>query len=385
MCIRDSVIEKARDHLFQGQCNCSYWHGAFGGIYLPHLRNAVYQHLIYADNLLDQESNSQTEWIDCVSEDFNFDGRPEIRLANDQLVTWISPAQGGYLYELDVREIGHNLLATMQRRPEAYHEKVRQAAEHQGEHHDGDDAASIHDQVIFKQEGLQDHLHYDQHLRKSLIDHFWDKDVSQHDIANGQAQERGDFVNGQFETTIRRNPNRIQVMMQRTGNVFGQEITLSKGITLNSGSCELEIAYMIENLPKDFECHFGVEFNVAGLPDGQDDRYFKNGDENLGELGTTLDLPEEKQLHLVDRWLGLEVSLNLDQPAPIWTFPIRSVSQSESGFELVHQSVVVQPHWIVKPDANGRWVAKMTLSSQTNPSAALDTVNGGQTLASDSV
>ena len=28
--------------LYRGQCNCGYWHGAFGGIYLPHLRNAIY-------------------------------------------------------------------------------------------------------------------------------------------------------------------------------------------------------------------------------------------------------------------------------------------------------------------------------------------------------
>ncbi len=35
---------EARTELYRGQCNCSYWHGAFGGIYLPHLRNAVYQH-----------------------------------------------------------------------------------------------------------------------------------------------------------------------------------------------------------------------------------------------------------------------------------------------------------------------------------------------------
>jgi len=66
------VIDKARDHLFQGQCNCSYWHGAFGGLYLPHLRNAVYQQLIYADNVLDQEIHGDGRWVDCQSEDFNF-------------------------------------------------------------------------------------------------------------------------------------------------------------------------------------------------------------------------------------------------------------------------------------------------------------------------
>ncbi len=44
------LLERARAELYRGQCNCAYWHGAFGGIYLPHLRNAVYNHLIAAEN-----------------------------------------------------------------------------------------------------------------------------------------------------------------------------------------------------------------------------------------------------------------------------------------------------------------------------------------------
>jgi len=33
---------ESRDHLWRAQCNCPYWHGVFGGLYLPHLRAAVY-------------------------------------------------------------------------------------------------------------------------------------------------------------------------------------------------------------------------------------------------------------------------------------------------------------------------------------------------------
>ena len=47
-------FDYARQALYRGQCNCPYWHGAFGGIYLPHLRNAIYNQLIACDNLLDQ-------------------------------------------------------------------------------------------------------------------------------------------------------------------------------------------------------------------------------------------------------------------------------------------------------------------------------------------
>ena len=38
-----TLVEQARTALYRGQCNCAYWHGAFGGVYLPHLRNAIYR------------------------------------------------------------------------------------------------------------------------------------------------------------------------------------------------------------------------------------------------------------------------------------------------------------------------------------------------------
>ena len=41
------------------------------------------------------------------------------------------------------------------------------------------------------------------------------------------------------------------------------------------------------------------------------------------------------------------------------------MSQSERGFELVHQSVVVQPHWIVTPDASGRWQTTILMDVNT--------------------
>ena len=48
----------------------------------------------------------------------------------------------------------------------------------------------------------------------------------------------------------------------------------------------------------------------------------------------------------------------------MWAFPVETVSQSEGGFELVHQSVCVQPHWMVSGDAEGRWGVKMRLRSK---------------------
>src|SRR4029077_8208498 len=93
------TLHYARQALYRGQCNCPYWHGAFGGIYLPHLRNAIYNQLIASDNLIDQAIGRVGPWCEATIDDYNFDARQEVRLAGDKLVALVAPAQGGQLYE----------------------------------------------------------------------------------------------------------------------------------------------------------------------------------------------------------------------------------------------------------------------------------------------
>ena len=38
----------------------------------------------------------------------------------------------------------------------------------------------------------------------------------------------------------------------------------------------------------------------------------------------------------------------------------------KGGFELVHQSVVVHPHWYIRADSDGRWATTMTLAIDTS-------------------
>ncbi|MEL6106367.1 MAG: alpha-amylase/4-alpha-glucanotransferase domain-containing protein [Planctomycetota bacterium] len=352
-----------RDHLYRGQCNCPYWHGAFGGIYLPHLRNAIFHHLITADNLLDRVGDKAS--VTATADDYNFDGLQEVRLSNEKLCAWVAPGLGGRMYELDVRDISHNLLATLQRRPESYHQKVLA-----GPSSDEDDVASIHDRVVFKQEGLDQRLQYDRYPRKSLMDHFYDNDATLEAVSRGEAMERGDFVALPFETKLRRSTDRVQVQMRREGNAWGIPIVLTKAVTLVAGSETLEITYQLENLPQDREFHFGIELNFAGLPAGADDRYFSDQNEqHIGQLGERLDLHDASGLKLSDRWLGIDVAMNLDRPSSIWAFPIETVSQSEAGFELVHQSVCVQPHWWIRGDHEGRWHIRMELAASCDAHA----------------
>jgi hypothetical protein len=360
-------LEFARQALYRGQCNCPFWHGAFGGIYLPHLRNAIYNQLIACDNLLDQVIGKTSPYAEAASGDFNFDARQEIRLTGDKLLALLAPAAGGMLYELDVRTICHNLLATMARRPEAYHRKI--AAGNQA---NGAVAASIHDRVVFKQQGLDERLQYDRWPRKSLLDHFYEPGANLHSVSRGEADELGDFVQGFYESKIRRAADRVQVQLSRTGRVGrdssggAREIKITKGVTLVAGSATLEIAYLLENVPADVPLHFAVEFNFAGLPSGADDRYFHDGQgTRLGQLGQRLDRMDVQALHLVDEWLGIDVGLAFNRPSGIWAFPVETVSQSEGGFELVHQSVAAIPHWLIKPDAQGRWSVTIQLTAST--------------------
>jgi hypothetical protein len=361
--VQGDEFEWAKRELYRGQCNCTYWHGAFGGIYLPHLRNAIYNHLIAAENLLHQSLGRTKPWLEATTDDYNFDGLPEVRLTNDRLLALIAPMQGGMLYELDVRSICHNLLATMTRRPEVYHRKVLR-----GGHQQTENVASIHERVVFKQPDLDQRLQYDRFPRKSLLDHFYDEGATLESVSRGNADERGDFLTGAFETKLRKSPERIQVHMTRNGHAFDLPIRITKGVTLAAGGNVLEFAYLLENLPVGRALHFAIEFNLSGLPAGADDRYFYRGElsNRFGQLGTRLDLTDVDDLGLVDEWLGIDVHWSANRASNVWTFPIESVSQSEGGFELVHQSVVLQPHWLVYPDAEGRWSVTMQLAIDTS-------------------
>ncbi|MBX3431805.1 MAG: DUF1926 domain-containing protein [Pirellulales bacterium] len=365
------LIDYARRELYRGQCNCSYWHGAFGGAYLPHLRNAVYNHLIAAENLLDQYEGrgwqaDQQPWVEIAAEDYNLDGRQEVRLASNKLTALVAPAEGGQLYELDARTICHNLGATLARRPEAYHRAVLR-----GPSAAGGDVASIHDRVVFKQDGLDQRLGYDPYQRNCLVDHFFAADVSHADVAAGRAQEFGDFLRAPFHAKLRRSDDRVQVQLTREGRVFERPVKMTKGITLGMADATLEIAYYLENVPGDVGLHLCPEFNFAGLPSGADDRYFLDAAGNrLGQLGRQLDLQGVTRIALVDEWLGIEAGLSFDAPTAVWTYPVETVSQSEGGFELVHQSVAVVPHWMVVPDADGRWSTTLRLTVDTRRALA---------------
>ncbi len=364
------MLEDAVTHLYRSQCNCSYWHGAFGGLYLPHLRNAVYKEMIQADTLMDQVTRGTGSWVDVAVGDFNLDARQEVKLSNHRLVALLSPASGGHLYELDLKASEVNILATLNRRPEPYHQRIIDFANNVVSEGDAELAAVSKD-IKFRQPNLDKKIFYDKWPRKSLVDLFLQPSSTFEEFNRGNAVI-GDFATGVYEASVRKGDQKIAVEMRRKGRVSDLNGEVRKIVVMSSDRPnELLIQYHVLGFPKNVPLHLAVEFNFAAMPGGAEDRYFyDSAGQRLGTLDTLLDLKDADRISLVDEWLGLDVGLEVSRPSGIWTMPIETISQSEGGFEAVHQSVCVMPHWQFSMPDEGAWVVDMRLVFDCSIAAA---------------
>ena len=106
----------ALKELYRAQCNCAYWHGAFGGVYLAFMRTALWHHLMKAEAAV--RDNDRV--LEPIVADLDADSRDEVLLAGPWGAAVISPEEG-VLTELDDWKVGANLLAVAARHREAYH------------------------------------------------------------------------------------------------------------------------------------------------------------------------------------------------------------------------------------------------------------------------
>jgi alpha-amylase len=357
------LADKARTHLYRGQCNCPYWHGVFGGMYLPHLRSSVYRELIKADKLADEilESRPVSQQI----QDFDFDGEEEIRLANAHLALYLHPRRGGHLYEFDLRDIDFNAADTFSRRFEAYHEKVARAHVAGG---DVPQAASIHDLVLAKEPGLAELLKYDAYMRESLVDHLSLAPLTPQDMLSGNPPSDPGFRQGPYDAraantkhtggdaraTSRRSPaaekdKPAAVDLVRRAAWNGADLSVSKRILLRSKAA-FEVEYVIEHHGgADVDGFFGVEMNYSLLAGEAHDRYYYHDHtDNAGKLATVADFGMLSCVGLKDHWLNVALTLRPSIPARVVASPVKTVSQSEGGFEAVYQSSSVVLQWPLK-------------------------------------
>lgn len=123
LCRRRGDPEAARLAIGRGQCNDAYWHGVFGGLYLPHLRQGVWRELARAEALLRADESLEYEVLDL-----NYDGADEIWVHSRYFSAVVSPARGGAIEELTQLATGLNYADTLTRRRESYHRLREDAA-----------------------------------------------------------------------------------------------------------------------------------------------------------------------------------------------------------------------------------------------------------------
>ena len=202
---KDAPKEAAR-HLYRGQCNCAYWHGVFGGLYLFHLRRAIYSHLIKSETLMDRIVYGKKEFITVDVMDITTDGSKEAVLQNRELALHLDPADGGVLKEIDVKKICHNLSNILTRRKEAYHRRIQKKINN-GKAASLADCKSVHDAIEVPDAGIKDHLIYDTYDRHSLIDHFFGEKVGLDMFMHAAYRETGDFIGAEYDLEVKKQVN----------------------------------------------------------------------------------------------------------------------------------------------------------------------------------
>lgn len=340
--------EKALDHLWAGQCNCGYWHGSFGGIYLFHIREINYRNLLIAEALADQAAGEAG--IRIRIEDFDLDGGDDLLIESERQNLIFDLEQGGALVEWDYRPCLTNLINVVTRRREAYH-RVLEDGLREGKVHTRGELADLNEQereeaVLVSEHGLEEKLVYDWHRRAMFIDHFLREGTLIEDYARAAYGEQGDFVNQPYASAA----DDEQVRLVREGAVWsdGQQlpVRVEKTFTLKEETDELWVEYRISNEAEaTLTATFGLELSF-GFAGGQSliGAALLIGEEThaFNELSEWEGI--EQLLIRSDLW-GVEVAIALDQPGDLWLFPLETISNSGSAYERTYQGSSLLLRW----------------------------------------
>jgi hypothetical protein len=257
---------------------------------------------------------------------------------------YAAPARGGTVFELDLRRAEANILATMARYDEAYHDALEDAAR---ETEDGDGAVSIHSVVVSKDVGLADLAGGDGYARRGGVDHFFASGASPSGLGELAKIEAGDFVGGRYEFRPGREDGTVRVTMRRGGSIKigdgARPVWLEKTVSLRPDET-VRVDYSM-TAEEDIETVFGSEWNLAFLTDNPDLVFLEAGDSERLNVGRSHRLEEASGVVVTDLLRGEIIRLQLGTPARVWVWPLETASQSEGGFERIFQGITIVPNW----------------------------------------
>ncbi len=286
----------ARRAIGRAQCNDAYWHGVFGGLYLPHLREAIWRNLALAEAELRRAEGLSVEILDLDA-----DGHDEVWVHSDQFSAILSPRRGGAVEEYTLFSRGINYANTLTRRREAYHDTaLEQYAEANAGFNGG--APSIHDIEEGVSRGVRPPV--DSEPRALLLERILSGELTLEQYAAGDYRPARSWAQLQCAVSIDRQHDVVAIV-----------------------------------------CTFGddLEKRVEFAADGSMAVTYQ-WDPSIGNP---------------DDWFATELSLfaplevRSDSPAELWSFPIETVAKSERGLDRTKQGDSVTLRWPVQLGRSG--------------------------------
>jgi hypothetical protein len=312
--IEASGDAEARKELYQGQCNDSLWHGIFGGLYLPHLRESSYAHLLEAEKTLPGES--ERGW---TIEDYDADGEREGTIRGRTFALIVKPHPGGALAEIDHYPLARNLVDVLARRRESYH--TERAAGPAG------GGGSIHELARNLPGESGKRLRYDEHERLSGLDRVYDRSAAIRTLDDVASLDRVGFASRPYS-------------LELAGTVLR---------TRRSGEASLDGGPFLIDVEKTFALEdaavraFWSLTNRSGSP----------VEFLFGVEWTLYQTREELRIESPKATLcGGRLCLCADG-AEIVAFPVETLSQSEQGYDVIHQGYCLLALWPVSIPAGG--------------------------------
>jgi alpha-amylase len=303
----------AQRSLYKAQCNCSYWHGVFGGLYLHHLRSAIFENLIEADEaVFGLNSKTKDEAVSGFHK-IHLPSGSRWKSRQKQILSYWNASCGAALEELDYLPRSVNLICTLKRQSEPYHEVVTKNGSSRLK-----SGFSIHQLLGVRERGLEKALVYDSHRRLSFMDHFFERPISVKEYESLDHREVGDFMGAEYSSHAQGNI----VRFERQGQVMGHAVAISKEVEV-VGDGTLKVAYQITNKEsKPLKATWAVEFN------------FSIGNDNGPRVW---DKEAVKEVGLVDSWRDIPIKLSSQGEFRVLSCPIDTVSGSEAGLGRTYQ------------------------------------------------
>jgi alpha-amylase len=283
----------ARRAIGRAQCNDAYWHGVFGGLYLPHLRAAVWHNLAEAEREL-----RRNESLACETVDLDGDGWPEIWIHSPAFSALVSPRRGAAIEEYTVFALGINYADVLTRRREAYHEAAL-AASKAGDN--GEGTPSIHD--LERSLRLTALPPVDADDRVLFADRVLPADLSLEAYAGGDRRTVRSWARTPFEAAVSASTEAVTVSCRAPGGVEAGGLTKQLQFDVRGA---LRVTY---------------RWDAAAFPPG------------------TVFAPEVSVSRVVD--------LACTPAADVWSFPIATVAKSERGLDETVQGHSLTPRWPV--------------------------------------